>query len=38
LHVEVPLTDALDGVLNRGDDLDRAMERFLHRLPPLYRS
>ena len=38
LHVEMPITFALDAVLNHGEDLDRAMERFLHRLPPLYRS
>ena len=38
LHVEVPITDALDGLLNRGDDLEQAMGRFLHRLPPLYRA
>ena len=38
LHVELPITFALDAVLNHGEDLDGAMERFLHHLPPLYRA
>ena len=38
LHVEMPITDALDALLNRGEDLDAAMGRFLHHLPPLYRA
>lgn len=38
LHVEMPITEALDGLLNRGDDLDAAIARFLHHLPPLYRA
>lgn len=38
LHVEMPITEALDAVLNHGEDLDQAMQRFLRHLPPLYRA
>jgi glycerol-3-phosphate dehydrogenase (NAD(P)+) len=38
LHVEMPITDALDALLNRGEDLDAAMGRLLHHLPPLLRT
>lgn len=38
LHVEMPITEALDGLLNHGVTLDAAMSRFLHHLPPLYRA
>jgi glycerol-3-phosphate dehydrogenase (NAD(P)+) len=38
LHVEMPITEALDDLLNHGVDLDAAMARFLRRLPPLYRA
>jgi glycerol-3-phosphate dehydrogenase (NAD(P)+) len=38
LHVEMPITEALDGLLNHGVALEAAMSRFLHHLPPLYRA
>ena len=34
----MPITEALDGLLNHGVTLDAAMSRFLHHLPPLYRA
>jgi glycerol-3-phosphate dehydrogenase (NAD(P)+) len=38
LGVEMPITAALDALLNHGESLDAAMGRFLHHLPPLYRT
>ncbi len=38
LHVDMPITSALDSLLNGGADLDTAMARFLAHLPPLYRA
>jgi len=38
LHVEMPITEALDGLLNRGVDLEAAIGAFLARLPALYRT
>jgi glycerol-3-phosphate dehydrogenase (NAD(P)+) len=35
LHVNMPITEALDGVLNHGVNLDDAMVQALHHLPPL---
>jgi glycerol-3-phosphate dehydrogenase (NAD(P)+) len=35
LHVDMPITEALDGVLNHGVNLDDAMVQALHHLPPL---
>ena len=38
LHVEMPITEALDGLLNRGVDLEAAIGAFLAHLPALYRT
>lgn len=38
LHVEMPVTQALDAVLNHGMDLDAAMAQFMARLPALCRT
>ena len=38
LHVEMPITEALDGLLNRGVDLEAAIGAFLAHLPVLYRT
>ena len=37
LHVEMPVTQAIDAVLNHGLDLDAAMAQFISRLPALCR-
>ncbi len=38
LHVEMPIADALDGLLNRGADLEVVLREFLAHLPALYRN
>jgi glycerol-3-phosphate dehydrogenase (NAD(P)+) len=38
LHVEMPVTFALDDLLNRGLSIDEAIARFLKHLPPLCRT
>lgn len=38
LHVDMPITQALDELLNHGVDLDDAMTQFMHHLPPLFHA
>lgn len=38
LHVEMPLTDALDGIINAGLRVDAAIARLRRHLPPLFRA
>lgn len=38
LHVEMPVTEALDAVLNRGASLDAAIKQLVTHLPPLCRT
>jgi glycerol-3-phosphate dehydrogenase (NAD(P)+) len=38
LHVEMPVTFALDSLLNGGATIDEATSRFLKHLPPLCRT
>ncbi len=38
LHVEMPVTLALDALLQGGTDVDTAIARFLAHLPPLFRA
>ena len=38
LHVDMPITQALDSVLNHGGDLDAEMAQFMTHLPSLYHT
>jgi len=38
LHVDMPITHALDSVLNHGVDLDGAIASLMRHLPPLCRA
>jgi glycerol-3-phosphate dehydrogenase (NAD(P)+) len=38
LHVDMPITHALDAILNRGADLDATLAQFMTHLPSVYRS
>jgi hypothetical protein len=38
LHVEMPVTEALDALLNGGATVDAAIARLVKHLPPLYRT
>jgi len=38
LHVDMPVTQALDAILNHGVTLDDALGQFMSHLPPLCRT
>lgn len=38
LHVEMPITQALDDVINRDVPVDQAIRDLMKRLPPLCRA
>ena len=38
LHVDMPITHALDSILNHGADLDATLAHFMAHLPPVFRT